>query len=630
MTLEQPNDPTQVATDAAGTPPLDGLLATVALSALQASGFNPRRTFDADALAELAESIAAKGVLQNLVVRRAKRGKFDVIAGERRLRALMLLAEAGRWARDAETVPVRIVEAEPAAALEIALLENLQRTDVPVMEEAEGFARLVGEFGYDTDRIAGAVRRTRRHVQLRLQLVNDLEAPAQKALAAGEINLAAARALTGLPKKAQGEGLKMAKMGNWDPAAIRSRLLHDKPKVSAAPFDLALYTGAYIGEAEDTDRRFADPAEYHKLVSEEAERRAATRREKWAEVEIVDCRKSGTWFNSGNYSDGGKAGEPDGLTVIEIRHDGEIKEHTGLRRPREVERRGKVGSGRGAKAKAEDRPPFPQNHISRANAIKTAWMQRAIAGAPGAALRLAVLALAGNRQVTIRTGEERWGNLPGEIAPPPLPDHTPKALAKMPNYEHASKESETAWRALLELTDKEVLQIFAAQVAAQFATNLGQPKLGDSPLFQAVAEHVGLDMAGAVTTNLARFDAAWFDAYNRDALWDLAAGAGAEVYAAVVKAAGVEARAKTGDVRLALLKLADAGQLAHVVPRELRVGDTAAISAPLATQAQRKEAAAAVKAAAGEQPAKAKGKGRKSQLVREAKPKAKRGRKAKS
>lgn len=163
---------------------------------------NPRRTFAPEAEAELADSIAARGVLQNLVVRRIG-DRLQIGAGERRWRALRRLAAEGRWDPTAATVPVNIVDCpDDGAFLAVALVENLQRQDVPPLEEAEGFARLIA---LDPERwqpktIAAQVGCSRRHIEQRLALLR-LPDATQADLRAGKITVTQARAAGQTPAK---------------------------------------------------------------------------------------------------------------------------------------------------------------------------------------------------------------------------------------------------------------------------------------------------------------------------------------------------------------------------------------------------------------------------------------------
>lgn len=179
------------------------------LMALAASHLNPRRTFDETALAELAESIAQQGLLQNLVVRQdpAQPAVHWIVAGERRYRALMLLANASRLPAELAEhgIPCRIVSADEAQHRTLALLENLQRQDVNPMEEAEGLAHLqaLDPKTWTTRAIAERLGVSQRHIQLRLQLVNNLAPEVQDALRSGEIKLAQARVIATQPLEEQ-------------------------------------------------------------------------------------------------------------------------------------------------------------------------------------------------------------------------------------------------------------------------------------------------------------------------------------------------------------------------------------------------------------------------------------------
>ena len=162
---------------------------TVALDQLRPSPFQPRSRVDEAAVAELAASVAQKGVLQPLLVRLVD-GRFEIVAGERRFRAAK---KAGL-----STVPVVVRELSDQETLEIAIIENLQREDLTPLEEARAFERLAG-FGMDQAAVAQAVGKSRSAVANTLRLLR-LPAPAQEALEAGEISAGHARAILGQPE----------------------------------------------------------------------------------------------------------------------------------------------------------------------------------------------------------------------------------------------------------------------------------------------------------------------------------------------------------------------------------------------------------------------------------------------
>jgi ParB family chromosome partitioning protein len=161
---------------------------TVDVSKIKASPFQPRQVFDPEALAELTDSIKTRGVLQPLIVRKKGAG-FELIAGERRLRASR---EAGL-----EEVPVTILDGSDSDALEVALIENLQRQDLNILEEAEGYQALAEKFSLTQDEIATRVGKARPSVANALRLLS-LPVETKALLASGRISAGHAKVLTGL------------------------------------------------------------------------------------------------------------------------------------------------------------------------------------------------------------------------------------------------------------------------------------------------------------------------------------------------------------------------------------------------------------------------------------------------
>ena len=169
-------------------------IAEIALHEIVASPYQPRRNFDPEALQELADSIRLRGVLQPVVVRSRAQGGYELIAGERRLRASKL---AGMGSIPAV---VRVVTDEEASAF--ALIENMQREDLSAMEEALGLARLRDEFQLTQQQIADAVGKSRVAIANTLRLLN-LGSVARRLLEAGAIEMGHARALLSLEGVAQ-------------------------------------------------------------------------------------------------------------------------------------------------------------------------------------------------------------------------------------------------------------------------------------------------------------------------------------------------------------------------------------------------------------------------------------------
>jgi ParB family chromosome partitioning protein len=148
--------------------------------------YQPRVEFEPEAMRDLVESVRTHGVLQPILVRRLEQGGFELIAGERRLRASR---EAGL-----RTIPALIRECGPADMLEIALIENLQREDINPMEAARAYQRLMREFGLTQEEVARRVGKARPTIANTLRLLT-LPEPIQESIAAGEITEAHARRL---------------------------------------------------------------------------------------------------------------------------------------------------------------------------------------------------------------------------------------------------------------------------------------------------------------------------------------------------------------------------------------------------------------------------------------------------
>src|SRR5881227_3811953 len=160
----------------------------VSLDSITPSPLQPRKDFGADALSELVESIRQHGIIQPLIVRTID-GRHELIAGERRWRAAQ---EAGLG-----EVPVIIRSASDRDVLELSLIENLQRADLNPIEEAQGYARLAGEFGMRQEEIAQKVGRSRASVANAMRLL-DLHAQVQTWLTQNLLSVGHAKVLLAL------------------------------------------------------------------------------------------------------------------------------------------------------------------------------------------------------------------------------------------------------------------------------------------------------------------------------------------------------------------------------------------------------------------------------------------------
>ena len=167
-------------------PAVQNGLKTLPLHKIEPNPDQPRRDFDPEELEELAESIRTHGIIQPLTVREMPNGYYQIIAGERRWRA-------SRLAELAE-VPVVVVEADDKKAMELALIENLQRTDLNPVEEAMGYDALIREYGMTQEEAAARVGKSRPAVANALRLLG-LSQPVLDKLREGLLTAGHARAV---------------------------------------------------------------------------------------------------------------------------------------------------------------------------------------------------------------------------------------------------------------------------------------------------------------------------------------------------------------------------------------------------------------------------------------------------
>jgi len=161
----------------------------LSLSQVETNSAQPRKYFDEESLAELADSIAEHGIIQPITVRKLSSGYYQIIAGERRWRAARL---AGL-----KEIPVVVMEADDRKAAELAMIENLQREDLNPMEEAAGYQSLMENYHMTQEEAAQRVGKSRSAVANSLRLLNLTES-VQKMLESGQLSAGHARALLAL------------------------------------------------------------------------------------------------------------------------------------------------------------------------------------------------------------------------------------------------------------------------------------------------------------------------------------------------------------------------------------------------------------------------------------------------
>ncbi len=137
----------------------------VSIGSIIRNKFQPRKNFDKEKMEELTNSIQERGIIQPIIVRRSSEqvDKFEIIAGERRWQAAQ---SAGL-----HEVPIVEIEADNLKSLEFAIVENVQRSDLNAIEEAEGYKRLIDDFGYDQEKVSKFIGKSRVHVTNSLRLL---------------------------------------------------------------------------------------------------------------------------------------------------------------------------------------------------------------------------------------------------------------------------------------------------------------------------------------------------------------------------------------------------------------------------------------------------------------------------
>ncbi|MNJ91078.1 putative chromosome-partitioning protein ParB [compost metagenome] len=201
---------TQIATPIA--PPVDpeSKIWKVGIDKLSPGQYQPRRIFDKEALQELAQSIKENGILQPIVARRTSSGKLEIVAGERRWRASQL---AGL-----HEVPVILKSYGDKEALELAIVENIQREDLNPLEEAEGYSRLITEFKLSQQQVADKVGKDRATVANAVRLLS-LPEEVKSMIAENTLSVGHAKVLLAIPEPKK--QIEMAKQVVKEKIAVR-------------------------------------------------------------------------------------------------------------------------------------------------------------------------------------------------------------------------------------------------------------------------------------------------------------------------------------------------------------------------------------------------------------------------
>jgi ParB family chromosome partitioning protein len=199
------------------------ILKSIPIECLQRGQYQPRKRFDEQRLKELAQSILTQGLIEPLVVRQQTDNTYEIIAGERRWRAAML---AGL-----PEVPCLISEYDDEQAAAISLVENIQRENLSVIEEANGYQRLVSEFHFNQAEVATLMGKSRSHIANLLRLLT-LCRFVQEKVHHSELSLGHARMLVGLEEHLQIKFARLVIDNHWS-----VRKLEEEVRVAKLPIE---------------------------------------------------------------------------------------------------------------------------------------------------------------------------------------------------------------------------------------------------------------------------------------------------------------------------------------------------------------------------------------------------------
>lgn len=227
---------------AAAPPPVagDGSAIQVPLEAVVPNPHQPRRTMDETALAELAASLKATGLIQPIVVRKAGE-TYQLIAGERRWRAARLAGLA--------TIPAILREVDSFTQAQMALVENIQRENLNPIDRALAYRTLLGQLGLTQAELAGRVGEDRSTVANHLRLL-DLAEPVQAMISDGRLSLGHAKILAGVQDRAEQERLANLVVGQGLSVRNLERLLQEGTPKPAAPARATAGTSAHLQDLE--------------------------------------------------------------------------------------------------------------------------------------------------------------------------------------------------------------------------------------------------------------------------------------------------------------------------------------------------------------------------------------------
>ena len=622
-----------------------GAIAQIPFGQLVEWPHNPRKSRAPAAVPDMADSIAANGMLHNLVVRELTAETYQVLIGETRRRAFAFLVDQNMRVA-ADPIPCRVVEANDLQALTLAMAENLDRADMHPLDEAAAFGEMI-KLGANTASIAAGCTRSRRWVQDRLAFVEKLSAKVQAKFRDGAINGRQARALTmGTPDKQDALLLDIERGNLTDPRGIKDLLAREGYPLDYALFTVEEYTaagGTMLSDPDDPgDQFFGDEKLFRKMQKSCVKAKKAELDAKFSFVHVIGETEDAQGYEA--CDDPAHAG-----AIIKLFADGQVDIREGVAKvttPAGAVRGGEADAAagrpgsagrapapaRGTKGKAPAPAKHTIEHLVYSHAVKTAALQTAVAGDPRMATIFACLGLLGARGFTKITTSHLEPTDPRELPDAvvdglkPLRGALKKAKALAPyahakggvalDYGHDDDEptSLAAYKYLAGLDKDGLADCFASIVTGFVGSYPGfDPALGDHPVIGQAAVDMALD-------------------HNKT--WDIDESylktARAQRLKELVVAHGLQDMIPGADkMSRADLAAAFAEMTTPVTPAEMQFGAKQAIARQLKKEFEAWQKAATPLATTGAAPKKAAGSKNKKAAQAKAKPKAKKPRAAK-
>lgn len=484
---------------------------------LHPSKLNPRQTDDPDdTLGELVASIQAQGVLQSLLVRPLKddfgldSDHVEIVAGHRRYAAVKRLIDTKR-ATDDYPMPVRVIEVDDEGVVLAALVENLQRRDMPAIDEGEAYAAYAARHGgYGkgvVQQLADATGKSKRHIEGRIALVRDLSPIVKEAVATGDIGPTMAREIARADKKQQTELLANVRRGYHGyhtTAEVAARIADGKPPLAYAIFELDKYDGEILPDPDDFNdtggdwRRFADVAQFRRLQAEAVEAKKAELEASFAFVKVISQKN----YTSLDYVGTKKAKDAGALILCDDDGSVDIVENVKPRPVADAAAKAKkpdatVEPTAPAAAPRPDSETFTEKLKMLARHQKTAALQLALADNVHVAMAAVVVGLCGAGHVVKIRKEAR--RIDDYSFVTPLAETLTDLLAE-PHKKHffekdyaGLEKPERLFDWLLKSDDLEA--IFAHFVARECGSWVEHDvNLGDDPLAVAMADATGAEV----------------------------------------------------------------------------------------------------------------------------------------